>query len=765
MFLNDYLAVPHIFVVQILPTYIMDYKIIAKGSIATALLFLALAFTSQPISAQDTTLVKVPYNTTNLQSLKHRFVSEFNKEQQHVAAYTKANGISVKAKLANGNVNELQFIATDGTPIYYTTHNTNVSEGSRASALYTGGLLDLGVSGENKKIGVWDAGIALTNHQEFDTRVTVGDATSEVNSHATMVAGTIAASGKKNKAKGVAYSAQIVSHDWSRDKIEVVDAASNGLLLSNHSYGINPERVPDWYFGAYIKVAQDWDEIMFNAPYYLMVTAAGNAQKLKYNEAPVSGTAFDGNDLMLGASVSKNGITVAAANTQVDANGFLSYVKVANYSSFGPTDDGRIKPDIAGQGSNVYTTNSSGVASYYTTSGTSIAAPGVTATLLLLQDFYEVAHQRPMKAATLKGLALHTADDVDAPGPDYKMGWGILNAKTAAEAIINENYSSSIEEYTLSNGEILSIDVRADQLSDLVASISWTDPSGTVVTSGTLNGDSAVLVNDLDIRITNDNTTFYPWKLKASSANNPAVKGDNKVDPFEKISIENPKGMYTITVSHKGNLAHGKQDFSLVVTGVSFSDCTVETPVGLDYTENENSVVLEWTGSDASLYEVEYKEISATDWQVVYAETPTLVLSNLKENMTYVVRVSGICTTYAVSEVSETLTFTYKKTQTDDANTDDSKGDETDDVVVSPIDTSDAVFEFTVYPNPTSDVIRFKEGVTAETTYQIVSLGGNVVKKGSAKTQQINVSDLKTGFYIVSVFDLNGKRSAKFIKN
>ena len=58
------------------------------------------------------------------------------------------------------------------------------------------------------------------------------------------------------------------------------------MLVSNHSYGIKTDRVPDWYFGSYIKVSQDWDKIMHNAPYYLMVSAAGNSQNSYDNELP-----------------------------------------------------------------------------------------------------------------------------------------------------------------------------------------------------------------------------------------------------------------------------------------------------------------------------------------------------------------------------------------------------------------------------------------------------------------------------------------------
>ena len=196
----------------------------------------------------------------------------------------------------------------------------------------------------------------------------------------------------------------------TKDKIEVTEAAADGLLLSNHSYGIKADRVPDWYFGAYTKVAQDWDKIMYNAPYYLMVSAAGNAQKSRDNESPTYGTTTDGFDVLLGFTLAKNGITVAGVISKIDGNGNLKSADVSAYSSFGPVDDGRIKPDIAGNGGSVLSTDSYSNTSYNTSSGTSMATPGVTGSLLLLQQYNEELYGSYMKAATLKGLALNTAD-------------------------------------------------------------------------------------------------------------------------------------------------------------------------------------------------------------------------------------------------------------------------------------------------------------------------------------------------------------------
>ena len=101
-----------------------------------------------------------------------------------------------------------------------------------------------------------------------------------------------------------------------------------------------------------------------------------------------------------------------------------------------------------------------------------MAAPGVTGSLLLLQQYHEELFGTYMKAAMLKGLALHTADDVEAKGPDYKMGWGVMNAKAAAEVLQNREYTTILNEESLTEGETFSFTVVANGSEPLVASLS-----------------------------------------------------------------------------------------------------------------------------------------------------------------------------------------------------------------------------------------------------------------------------------------------------
>ncbi|PQB03730.1 T9SS-dependent choice-of-anchor J family protein [Aureitalea marina] len=234
-------------------------------------------------------------------------------------------------------------------------------------------------------------------------------------------------------------------------------------------------------------------------------------------------------------------------------------------SSEGPTDDYRIKPDIMGNGTGLYSTYDDNDSDYATISGTSMASPNVAGTLLLLQEHYNDLNASFMRAATLKGLALHTADDVAPAGPDAQSGWGLLNAKFAAETITTAAAASGsaiIDELSLSQGGTYQITVQSNGIDPLQASISWTDPAGTA--NGGMNSNTPALVNDLDIRLDNG-SSFTPWKLTGVTTNG---TGDNVVDPYERIDINAASGSYILTVSHKGTLSGGSQNFSLIVTGV-----------------------------------------------------------------------------------------------------------------------------------------------------------------------------------------------------
>ncbi|MBS7787959.1 S8 family serine peptidase [Flavobacterium sp. CYK-55] len=497
-------------------------------------------------------------------------------------AQTKGWPTTVKGK--NGSFKELIRIDQDGNPVYFSTDNAGAAMTTRANRLNTGGSLGLNLDGQGMTIGVWDGGKVRDTHVLLNGRTTQFDNATELSLHATHVSGTMIGGNGSANAKGMASQAQLKAYDWNSDESEVITAAANGLLISNHSYGADPDSVPISMWGRYNGEAQSFDEIMFNAPYYQFVNSAGNSRNSGYNPDK------EGYDLLSGKSNSKNGIIVAAVN-QVTNYTSASSVTMSGFSSWGPSDDGRIKPDICGKGVNVRSSTSNSDTSYQQLSGTSMSSPNVAGTLLLLQQHYKNVKGFFMRAATLRGLALHTADEAGSdPGPDYRFGWGLLNAEKAAVLISKEGAESYIQENDLAQNKTYSFDVKPfNTAQPIMASICWTDPAGATV-FGAVDNPTPALVNDLDLRLTQGNQESFPWKLNPAIVDDPAIKGDNTVDNIEKIELSNPNGTYTVTVSHKGNLTNAHQNYSLIISNVIHNPMFLSTsePVLKRYCQGTN---------------------------------------------------------------------------------------------------------------------------------------------------------------------------------
>ena len=129
----------------------------------------------------------------------------------------------------------------DGRPVYYMTDNFYAARTSQVEAVRPGGDLGLSLTGMGVTLGIWDGDRVRDDHQEFintgQSRVTLKDGSGTTGSHATHVAGTMAAGGIYPIAQGMAYQASLWAYSFFNDENEMASAALAGLLPSNHSYG------------------------------------------------------------------------------------------------------------------------------------------------------------------------------------------------------------------------------------------------------------------------------------------------------------------------------------------------------------------------------------------------------------------------------------------------------------------------------------------------------------------------------------------------
>lgn len=571
-----------------------------KKIFTSSILMLSVAF----ITAQSSLLNGEMANLDNKQKeLYQRVLALDSLRSARIDNYLIQNSNKSRIYSESGGKIFVMYDIIEGKPIYRTTDNTNAAIGTGTNHLQVGGSLGLDLDGTGLAVGVWDGGPVQDTHPEFmdeggmTSRVAIlentrTDGSTGFSSHGTHVAGTIAARGILPAAKGMATNATIRSYNFNNDTPEMVLALSdsnNPIILSNHSYGIPSDNVEPWFMGAYTQGAREVDDIAKNNPQYLIVASAGNSGNYSY-----AGGLYATSDKLTGDKTAKNTLVIANANPSINAFTNEVTLDINSSSSQGPTDDLRIKPDLAGDGTNLRSTIPTD--EYGLLSGTSMAAPNVTGSLVLLQQYYDQLNGNYMLASTLKGLVCHTAtDDPLRSGPDHVFGWGMLNSKEAAEVIMgNSSRSSLIEELTLSNNQIYSFNFSAQAGDNLKATICWTDvPGGTVSGEANLNNPSPRLINDLDIRLTKDGVTFFPWKLDYDpSIGFTNSKADNNVDNIEVIEINAPSaGTYTLTVSHKGTLSGAgafdplEQDYSLILSGNNIV-------LGVDDSDFSNSLVV-----------------------------------------------------------------------------------------------------------------------------------------------------------------------------
>ena len=510
----------------------------------------------------------------------------------------------------------------DGGPVYFITQNRNAAISTAADLVRN--TAPYNVNGSGYTVGVWDGGAVRDTHQEFGGRVNVID-TGATSYHSTHVAGTIGAAGVVASAQGMAPSVTIDSYNWTNDESEMsgrgatFPGESGSIYLSNHSYGLVTGWVdgdwsgtygPHWFgvwgeaedrdFGRYdTSYSQDWDAVCYAAPYFLPFKSSGNDRN---DSAPSSGTTFyyyssgwqsksyvvgsdpagdgdtnGGYDTIGLRGVAKNIMTVGAVEDAVSGTvRSVAAGAIADFSGWGPTDDGRVKPDIVANGVSLYSCSDSSDTAYLSIGGTSMSTPNACGSAALLVDLYGgLFPGDAMLSSLLKAVIIHTADDppMSNAGPDYAFGWGLMDTEAAAAQIrMHGQYPSGryMSTGTLNSGNPSdTFSFVWNDADPIRATLCWTDPPGPGQSG--LDDTTPMLVNDLDLRIygPGGSPTYYPYVLDVANPGNVATTGDNVVDNVEQVYIASPPaaGMYTVEISHKGSLTYSQQTYALVLSG------------------------------------------------------------------------------------------------------------------------------------------------------------------------------------------------------
>jgi subtilisin family serine protease len=475
---------------------------------------------------------------------------------------------------------------------------------------------DLGLDGTGQTIAISDTGLDtgvdkhnVTGdiHLDFDNRARLrnwaGSSPDDTHGHGTHVAGSVGGSGARSSGtfRGMAYNSTIFFQAIADDSGNL-QTPGNLSLLFKESYDAGARvHTNSWgsgwsaLFGAYTSECYDVDWSMFHYPELLILFAAGNDgadgnSNGKIDPGSVSPPATAKSTLTVGASenVRSSGglqMTWGAAwgyPSNPIANDMVSNNSrgLAAFSSRGPTDDNRIKPEIVAPGTNILSARSSlapawnywGILDNYYgyMGGTSMATP-LTAGLagLVRQYFTDVENVSNPLGSLIKAAIINGGFDM-TPGqygagnpttkevrsrPDNDQGWGRADLEGAVDPD-GGRISFFQDTAGFRTGDNTTRWVKVGPGSDFRTTLAWAD----------YPGDPAAtkqLVNDLDLMITAPNGSVY----RGNDITKPHDSTWDRVNPTETVTIKKPAiGWWKVEVQAY-NVPKGPQHFALVASG------------------------------------------------------------------------------------------------------------------------------------------------------------------------------------------------------
>lgn len=297
---------------------------------------------------------------------------------------------------------------------------------------------------------------------------------------------------------------------------------------------------------------------------------------------------------LIGTGGSRWGFTAEPLKSDATAG---NQEQSALFSSRGPTDDGRIKPDVVAPGSMILSGYSSLYQEGYGTTvnpqngafqwdgyglpvntdykwmgGTSMSNPLAAGGAAVVRDFYNKAHSLNASAALTKATLINSAVDMldenndgandnDYPIPNNHEGWGRVNVANATDG----GHKFVDEASGLATNGTASYKFSVDTNKAVKVSLVWSDYAST---------ESAAknLVNDLDLMLTAPDGTQYLGNVFGGGWSQTGGTAD-RANNVENAYVQSA-GTGTWTVEVKGyNVPNGPQPFALVVDGAD-SDLT-----------------------------------------------------------------------------------------------------------------------------------------------------------------------------------------------
>ncbi|MEM9822229.1 MAG: S8 family serine peptidase [Bacteroidota bacterium] len=423
----------------------------------------------------------------------------------------------------------------------------------RANTLDTGFPGGRQYTGEGINIMVRDDG-RVGPHIDFQGR-NLGPVTNDNGTHGDGVAGIMCGAGNLDpRNRGMAAGSDMFVLNYVANFLDQTLPLhiSDDVLVTNSSYsnGCNV---------GYTNTTATVDQQMNDNPTFLHVFSAGNSNNLDCGY----GAGDQWGNITGGHKQGKN--VIATANVFSDGS-------LVNSSSRGPAHDGRIKPDIAAHGQGHVSTNPNNT--YAPFGGTSGAAPGIAGiTAQLHQAYRELNGGETADAALLKAVLMNSASDYGNIGPDFRFGWGIVNAYRAVLTLEEDRHFTGAVAPNETQTHSIEIPEGVRQVKIMTY---WREREANT-------NVAKALINNLDTRVTFGGETHLPWVLDPTpnpiTLDMPAGKGVDDLNNVEQVAIDNPAaGTYTLEVSGT-ELPFGTHDY-IVVYEFETAQPTVIYPIG-----------------------------------------------------------------------------------------------------------------------------------------------------------------------------------------
>jgi hypothetical protein len=243
-----------------------------------------------------------------------------------------------------------------------------------------------------------------------------------------------------------------------------------------------------------------------------------------------------------------------------------------------------------------------------------MATPGVAgAAALLIQRYRQLNASTDPPSTLIKNVICNTAADLGNPGPDYRFGFGRINALAAVRALEENRYQLNTVSTGGSTDILVTVPAGATRIKVM---LTWNDPAGTA------NANPA-LVNNLDlVVIDGSSNNFLPWVLLPNSPASIATRGTDNVSNIEQVTIDNPPaGTYTLRVNAT-SVPVGPQQYA-ITWSVDQPNIEVIYPNGNESMNPGSTETITWDNSGVTGNQtVEYSVDNGANWTVISNSVP-----------------------------------------------------------------------------------------------------------------------------------------------